>query len=151
MRLFVTFRYSLKHRKNWFSDFWKIFRFLEVLGFLEDFQISGRFSDFWKIFRFLEDFQIFGRFSDFWKIFRFLDNPRTFDIWDTVCNSDNWEPVFMTIFVIWQLSVTLDSIRNSCDVLSDLIYTFPWALLAQSPFLYGWMHFPLIIRYCGCP
>ena len=33
--------------------------------------------------------------------------------WD---NSDNWETEFMTIFVIWQLIVTLDSIRNSCDV-----------------------------------
>ena len=30
---------------------------------------------------------------------------------------DNWEPEFMTIFVTWQLIVTLDSIRNSCDVL----------------------------------
>ena len=77
----------------------------------------GRFSDFWKIFRFLEDFQIFRKFSDFWKIFRFLNNPRTCDIWDTDYNSDNWEPEFMTIFVIWQLIVTLDSIRNSCDVL----------------------------------
>ena len=84
--------------------------------FLEDFQIFGRFSDFWKIFRILEDFQNFGRFLDFWKIFRFLDNPRTCDIWDTDYNSDNWEPEFMTIFVIWQLIVTLDSIRNSCDV-----------------------------------
>ena len=41
----------------------------------------------------------------------------TCDIWDTDYNSDNWEPEFMTIFVIWQLIVTLDSIRNSCDVL----------------------------------
>ena len=41
---------------------------------------------------------------------------RTCDIWDTDYNSDNWEPEFMTIFVIWQLIVTLDSIRNSCDV-----------------------------------
>ena len=40
----------------------------------------------------------------------------TCDIWDTDYNSDNWEPEFMTIFVIWQLIVTLDSIRNSCDV-----------------------------------
>ena len=38
------------------------------------------------------------------------------DIWDTDYNSDNWEPEFMTNFVIWQLIVTLDSIRNSCDV-----------------------------------
>ena len=29
---------------------------------------------------------------------------------------DNWEPEFMTIFFIWQSIVTLDSIRNSCDV-----------------------------------
>ena len=41
----------------------------------------------------------------------------TCDIWDTDYNSDNWEPEFMTIFVTWQLRVTLDSIRNSCDVL----------------------------------
>ena len=41
----------------------------------------------------------------------------TCDIWDTDYHSDNWEPEFMTIFVIWQLIVTLDSIRNSCDVL----------------------------------
>ena len=37
--------------------------------------------------------------------------------WDTdTDNSDNWEHEFMTIFVNWQLIVTLDSIRNSCDV-----------------------------------
>ena len=41
----------------------------------------------------------------------------TCDIWDTDYNTDNWEPGFMTIFVTWQLIVTLDSIRNSCDVL----------------------------------
>ena len=39
------------------------------------------------------------------------------DIWDTDYNTDNWEPGFMTIFVTWHLIVTLDSIRNSCDVL----------------------------------
>ena len=44
------------------------------------------------------------------------DNPETCDIWDTDNNTDNWEPEIMTIFVIWQLIVTLDSIRNSCDV-----------------------------------
>ena len=37
------------------------------------------------------------------------------DIWDTYYNIDNWEPGFMTIIVTWQLIVTLDSIRNSCD------------------------------------
>ena len=40
----------------------------------------------------------------------------TCDIWDTDYNSENWEPESMTIFVTWQLRVTLDSIRNSCDV-----------------------------------
>ena len=42
----------------------------------------------------------------------------TCDIWDTDYNTDNWEPGFMTIFVNLQLVVTLDSIRNSCDVWS---------------------------------
>ena len=42
--------------------------------------------------------------------------PETCDLWDTDNNSDNWEPESMTIFVIWQSIVTLDSIRNSCDV-----------------------------------
>ena len=45
----------------------------------------------------------------------------TCDIWDTDYNSDNWEPEFMTIFVTWQLIVTLDSIRNSCDVLNIVV------------------------------
>ena len=42
----------------------------------------------------------------------------TCDIWDTDYNTDNWEPGIMTIFVPWQLIVTLDSIHNSCDVCS---------------------------------
>ena len=44
------------------------------------------------------------------------DKLFTCDIWDTDYDYDNWEPKFMTIFVTWQLKVTLDSIRNSCDV-----------------------------------
>ena len=40
----------------------------------------------------------------------------TCDIWDTGYISDSWELEFMSIFVTWQLRVTLDSIRNSCDV-----------------------------------
>ena len=43
----------------------------------------------------------------------------TCDIWDTDYNSDDWEPDFMTIFATWQLRVTLESIRNSCDVFSS--------------------------------
>ena len=40
----------------------------------------------------------------------------TCGLWDIDYNSDNWELEFMTIFVTWQLRVTLDSICNSCDV-----------------------------------
>ena len=47
----------------------------------------------------------------------------TYDLWHIVYNSDNWEPEFMTVFVNWQLRVTVDSIRNSCDV-----YTKPFKL-----------------------
>ena len=56
------------------------------------------------------------------KIFReYLQRaiPETCEIWDTDYNFDNWEPGFMTICVTWQLRVTLDSIRNSCDVFSQ--------------------------------
>ena len=41
----------------------------------------------------------------------------TCDNWDTDYNSYNWEPELMTIFITWQSRVTVDSIRNSCDVL----------------------------------
>ena len=54
-------------------------------------------------------------FDIFWQSLVILE---TCDIWDTDYNYDNWEPDFMTIFVTWQLRVTLDSIRNSCDILS---------------------------------
>ena len=46
---------------------------------------------------------------------------QTCDNWDTDYNSSNWEPEFMTIFVTWQSRVTLDSIRNSCDVFFDTV------------------------------
>ena len=46
----------------------------------------------------------------------------TCDICDTDYNTDNWEPGLMTIFVTWQLVVTLDSIRNSCNV---FVINFP--------------------------
>ena len=47
----------------------------------------------------------------------------TCDIWDTDYNSDNREPELKEIFVTWQLIVTLDSIRNSCDVFISLSWT----------------------------
>ena len=54
----------------------------------------------------------------------------TCDIWDIDYNWDNWEPEFMTLFVTWQLRVTLDSIRNSCDVfLMFWILSSLWLLI----------------------
>ena len=39
--------------------------------------------------------------------------------------SDSWEPEFMTIIIVtWQLRVTLDSIRNSCDVFVEVTIRF---------------------------
>ena len=82
----------------------------------------------------------------------------TCDIWDTDYNTDNWEPGFMTIFVTWQLIVTLDSIRNSCDVLfispvvvplasksKRLLLSIPIYLLLQilfGQYLYLWTTYP---------
>ena len=40
----------------------------------------------------------------------------TCDIWDIDFNSDNWELEFMAVFGTRQLKVTVDRIRNSCDV-----------------------------------
>ena len=39
--------------------------------------------------------------------------PKTCDIWDTNYNFDNWELEFITIFVAWQLRVTLDCLKKS--------------------------------------
>ena len=50
---------------------------------------------------------------------------QTCDNWDTDYNSYNWEPDFMTIFDPWQSRVTVDSIRNSCDVLWNFSFK-PW-------------------------
>ena len=44
------------------------------------------------------------------------DNSRDLWPWNIDYNSDNWEPECMIIFMTWQLRVTLDSIRNNCDV-----------------------------------
>ena len=44
------------------------------------------------------------------------DNDRTYGhVWN-LRNSYNWEPELMTIFVPWQIRVTLDRIHNSWDV-----------------------------------
>ena len=65
----------------------------------------------------LETCDLYDICSEWWGDLTWPKKPlRCCDIWDTDYNTDNWEPEFMTIFVFWQLIVTLDSIRNSCDV-----------------------------------
>ena len=56
----------------------------------------------------------------------FIEHPQratlvTCDIWDTDYISGNWGLDFLKIFVTWQSRVTLDSIRNSCDVLYNIL------------------------------
>ena len=53
-------------------------------------------------------------FRNYWIVWIFFNF--FLDFWFCNYNSDNWEPGFMTIIVIWQSIVTVDSICNSCDV-----------------------------------
>ena len=74
---------------------------------------------FWQRWQILTNLIISDNFHIFWLYLKFLTTLtilETCDFWDTDYNSDNWEPEFMTVFVTWQSWVTLDSIRNSCDV-----------------------------------
>ena len=74
-------------------------------------------------------------------------------IWpaSTDYNTVNWEPGFMTIFVTWQLIVTLDSIRNSCDVLPMMTHlgwpseSLTWDMRGAPPSpLHGSWYSPLL-------
>ena len=65
--------------------------------------------------------------STFCQLFlRFFLHPKgaiigTCDIWDTDYNTDNWEPGFMTIFVTFQLIVTLCTIKVFLTITSYLV------------------------------
>ena len=75
----------------------------------------------------------------------------TCDIWDTDYNSDSWEPEFMTIIVIWQLRVTVDSICNSCDVslLSPFLHPYFAVAICED---HGDNYFIRnLLRKIGCP
>ena len=74
----------------------------------------------WTIFSvFLSNFWQFSQLLKILTIFKKLDNfPRFWTIilqFLTISDykSDNWEPEFMTIFVSWQLRVTLDTRQHS--------------------------------------
>ena len=94
------------------------------------------FEFFWQLLTNLKILTIFENFDSCWKIWKLLKNLTIFKTilqtcanWDTDYNSYNWELGFMTIFVTWQSIVTLDSIRNSCDVLVK----FWWFSFFYSP------------------
>ena len=101
--------YSATKKKKWCFKFSTILTIFTILHNLYNFHLVFQF---WQLTTIDDHFHnsdnCFCHFDN-WK-----NNPG--DLWDTDYNSDNWEPEFMTIFVTWQLIVTLDSIRNSCDV-----------------------------------
>ena len=104
------------HNSDHFYNFDFFLQFLQVLTILT---ILTIFDNFENIFgQFLTMIDNFDKsYNCFYHFDNWKDNPG--DIWYTDCNSDNWEPKLMAIFVTWQLIVTLDSIRNSCDVFSN--------------------------------
>ena len=67
------------------------------------------------------------------------------DIWDTDYNSDNWEPGVMVILVTWQLIVTLNSIRNSCDVF--VLFSFEFLFLST---VFCVFLFLVLSKLCVC-
>ena len=93
-------------------------QFLTILTIFDNLNNFLQFWQFWPFF--LQFWQFLTIFTIQTIALAILTIEKTIletcDIWDTDYNSDNWEPEFMTIFVTWQLIVTLDSIRNSCDV-----------------------------------
>ena len=82
----------------------------------------------WQLWQFSIFFDIFYHFWPLWNFWTIFAVPRIFTVllvlqfWIILTmtipdfNSDNQEPEVMTIFVTWQLRVTLESIRNSCNV-----------------------------------
>ena len=114
---------------NNLDNFWQFWQFSTILIIFDNFD---NFLQFWPFLQFFLQFWQFNICLQFWQLttiltiqtiaFAFLTIEKTIletcDIWNTDYNSENWEPEFMTIFLTWQLIVTLDvdSIRNSCDV-----------------------------------
>ena len=102
-RLVTIKTFDQNDKETWPELFWIFFRFFFEL-FLEFF-----LNFFWNFFGTL--LELFCKCLGTFLVL--LYQPYS---WDTEYYSDNWEPEFMTVFVSWQLRMTLDSIRNSCDV-----------------------------------
>ena len=101
----------------------EILIFMTFLGFWgasSPFPSSEHNCGWWRSEYTLDNFDNFENWDNWDNCDNWKDSPG--DFWDADYNSDHWEPEFMTIIVTWQLRVTLDSIRNSCDVLGHGIY-----------------------------
>ena len=123
----------LLHTNSDPRDLWPLRHLFRVMRKHNLTNIYDNFDNFWQLWHFLHIFWQFANIGQFWLILIILTfltiwaktNTKTStktiletcDIWDTDYNSDNWYPEFMTFFVTWHLRETLDSIRNSCDVL----------------------------------
>ena len=111
-----------------FRQFFTIFTMLGNLGqFLQFLTIFDNFDNFDNFGQFFEIFDNFCQLQKFLKTLAISENFDTpINMWPLrqLFNPDNWEPGFMTICVTRQSRVTLDSIRNSFDVLVMICF-FP--------------------------
>ena len=109
--------------------FWQFWIFFDNFVIFRQFYT---FHIFWQSWQFLTTLTSFANLWEFWKLdnfWKYLTIFASLDNFDHNYNDNpsdllhlrhwlhfyNWEPEFMTIFVAWQLRVTLDSISNSCD------------------------------------
>ena len=125
--LFLTMFYNV-------DNFGQLWQFL-LLTILKN---KITFFDKFDNLNFLTILTIFYNFWQFWQFWPF--GQLRWQSWrlDTDWKSDNWEPEFMTIFVTWQLRVTLDSIRNSCDVFK-LFFILAFTVLFNFVSILDWM------------
>ena len=124
---------------NIFWQVWQAWQFLKIFKIYDNLENFDKL-DFWLliIWHFMTILTIwyFVTILTIFDNFVILLSVWQFGMWDTDNNSDNWEPEFMTIFVTWQLRVTLDSIRNSCDVFGKLFLVISsFGLVSQSLFM----------------
>ena len=112
-----------------FTTIWQFWQLLTIYGSLDD------FWRFWQIFDDLSNFDKFGQFWPFYIFYNFdkwqqfsqfiqlllpfcqmKKHTWKFATFEPDFNSDNSESEFTATFVTWQFIVTMDGIRNSCDV-----------------------------------
>ena len=110
------------------DDFWQFWPFSTILTIFENFDNSDHCYIFYNFDNFNIFFTIDDNFHNSEIAFAILTIEKTIletsDIWDTDYNSDHWEPEFSQSFFTWQLIVTLDSIRNYCDVYIEVMIEF---------------------------